>query len=415
MTPRGAFTAASLAANVLLAVLLLTHAPKSTPRPAVEMTAAAGASTAGQRFERSPEEVQGKAGPGEASFSWAQLESEDYQQYIARLRAFEVPERTIRDIILADVQKAYRPKLAAFRGQRQGRTNFWENRGFFGPTSGLTREQRQQLSALQKEERELVKSLLGKNVYQEIARDAGQPNWTERMLGPLPEGLRDQVIEIQERFQQANAEIHMKAEGYIDQDTQAELKVLRRKFRDELAGVLTPQQIREYELRNSDISNQMRWQLSAFEPNEKEFRAIFDYKQAMEDLQPASSEGSAGPSSDETRRQKQKELETALAEALGGDRSKELKMLENWEYRNLAEAGVPRETLLKIAEMKQQAESAAAEVRRDKTLSTEQRAEALQAVRAETEKSLAGLVGERRAKAYSGNGGYWLRNIAPKQ
>jgi hypothetical protein len=69
---------------------------------------------------------------------------------------------------------------------------------------------------------------------------------------------------------------------------------------------------------------------------------------------------------------------------------------------------------LKVAEMKQQAENAAAEVRRDKSLSADQRTQALQAVRIETEKSLAELIGERRAKAYAGNGGYWLRNIAPK-
>jgi hypothetical protein len=36
---------------------------------------------------------------------------------------------------------------------------------------------------LQKEQNEVVKGLLGKNVYREIAKDAGQPDWTERTLG----------------------------------------------------------------------------------------------------------------------------------------------------------------------------------------------------------------------------------------
>src|SRR5262245_1857942 len=39
------------------------------------------------------------------AFNWAELESSDYKDYIEKLRAFGVPERTIRDIIMADVAK----------------------------------------------------------------------------------------------------------------------------------------------------------------------------------------------------------------------------------------------------------------------------------------------------------------------
>src|SRR5579871_1431151 len=44
-------------------------------------------------------------------FHWAHLESEDYRDYIARLRAIGCPEETIRDIIIADVEKLIAPKL----------------------------------------------------------------------------------------------------------------------------------------------------------------------------------------------------------------------------------------------------------------------------------------------------------------
>jgi hypothetical protein len=36
---------------------------------------------------------------------WAQLESEDYKTYVARLRSIGCPEQTIRDIIIADLDK----------------------------------------------------------------------------------------------------------------------------------------------------------------------------------------------------------------------------------------------------------------------------------------------------------------------
>src|SRR4051794_24427653 len=48
-------------------------------------------------------------------FQWAQLESEDYHEYIARLRKIGCPEETIRDIIIADVDKLFAPRVAALR------------------------------------------------------------------------------------------------------------------------------------------------------------------------------------------------------------------------------------------------------------------------------------------------------------
>src|SRR5207245_2433798 len=40
-------------------------------------------------------------------FSWNEVETADYPTYIANLRAIGVPEQTIRDIIIADVNALY--------------------------------------------------------------------------------------------------------------------------------------------------------------------------------------------------------------------------------------------------------------------------------------------------------------------
>src|SRR6185295_9394269 len=49
---------------------------------------------------------------------WAQLESEDYKTYIARLRAIGCPEQTLRDIIIADLDKLLAPEIVAAAGRR---------------------------------------------------------------------------------------------------------------------------------------------------------------------------------------------------------------------------------------------------------------------------------------------------------
>jgi hypothetical protein len=53
--------------------------------------------------------------PPPPGFSWRSIESADYKEYIANLRAIECPEQTIRDIIIADVNKLYGPREAPFK------------------------------------------------------------------------------------------------------------------------------------------------------------------------------------------------------------------------------------------------------------------------------------------------------------
>lgn len=422
---------ATLAANILLATTLVRgRHPASQPTKEFATLEGSNASRAssqkvkGQNGAVSTEQLLAPTASEvvNPAFLWAQLESGDYKEYIARLRAFGVPEKTIRDIIMADVQKMYRPKFAALRPPKRpgpANTNFWENRNnWYNPNRDMTKEQREQLKALQKEQANLIKTLLGENVYEEISKDSGYPDWTERMFGPIPKELRDKVTEMQNVFQEAQSEIYAKVDGYVDEDTQADLKTLQRKFRDELATLLSPEQVKEYELRSSDTANQLRWDFSSFGPNEDEFRAIFDYKQAKEDFnKPWSPDDEDKPPSPEAMKamqQKQKNADDALAKVLGTDRLKEYKLMEDWAYRNLLEAGVPKESVFKVADVKTTAEAAVNKIRQDQSLNGEQKKEAAKAIRTETEKTLADLLGERRAKSYVGNGGWWLRNLAQK-
>ena len=417
MNARTSILIATLAANVLLVAVLASSHPPFASRT-LESSAVTTTTARPQILERQtakpPPDTRTKSAAEEATFEWAQLESSDYKEYIANLRAFGVSEKVIRDIIVADVGKLYRPRFAALRPPKKpANTNFWEVRNnWYGPYRGMTADQREQMRQLQKEQRDLIKTLLGETVYEDMSKESGYPDWTERMFGAIPQEAREKVGEMQQRFQEAQSEIYSKADGYIDQDTQEELRAVQKKFHDELATVLTPEQVKDYELRSSDTANQMRWELSSFEPNEEEFRAIFDYKQAKEDFQ-----RDWGQDTPDNRpsAEKQKQVEDALVAALGADRLKEFKLMDDWAYRNLLEAGVSKESVFKVADMKTEVETAANKIRQDKTLTGEQRTAALQAIRTETEQTLATLLGERRAKAYTGNGGWWLRNIAPRE
>jgi hypothetical protein len=437
MSPRLAILVVSVAANVLLAASAVFRNP-TPPAPVAPVEPArksfAGRSSSVAR-DSQPKPARNEPGistsaaaqPQKKEFQWSDLESEDYKEYIARLRAFGVPEKTIRDIILADIAKLYRPRLAALRPNTNPQANpkFWENQsGFYSSYGDMSKEQREQMKVLQKEQKDLVETLLGKDVYAEIARESGYPSAVERQFGSVPQEKRDKVTELTSAYQQARSDVYAKSEGYIHQDTQAELKALQRKYRENLAAVLTPKELEDYSLRTSDVASNIRGQLGGFDPSEEEFRAIFKYKQGLDDLSPSGLStpiilgGGAAPlagNSTEERKamlQKQKDLADELAKALPPERLKEFQLMDNFEYRNLFDAGIPKETVFKVADVRKQTDDAVQKVRLDRTLSSEQRTQALQQIRTATETELANLLGARRAKGYANQGGYWIRNIS---
>lgn len=414
MRARHVFLCLSVAANFWVFARLSRSAHPPPVPTQVENAAPAAAPVWKKTKGRGSIQSEPANGPT-APFSWAELESADYKDYIARLRSFGVPEGVIRDIIIADVAKLYRPRLAALR-TKPDETKFWKgNANLMNANS--TPAQRQQIAALQREQSELIRTLLGKNVYEEIAAANGYARDKDPFYGSMTEEQRDRFQDLERRQSEMVSEIYTKAGNYVDRETQLEINAVKKKYRDEMAGFLSPEQIEQYQLRFSDVASNMRYQLSYFEPNEAEFRAVFKYKQALEEADTAIDPATLrqDPAEMQARLAKRRELETALADSLGPDRAKELKMAEDYSTRSLFEAGLPKESVYKIAGLKSDAESAANKVRMDRTLNPDQRNEALAAIKAAVENELTGVLGEKRSKAYAGSSGYWLRNLAPIQ
>src|SRR5262249_46403294 len=66
-----------------------------------------------------------------SNFSWRVLESADYKQYIANLRAVGCPEQTVQDIIIAAVTKQYAAREVALN-LRPAQAKPWEVAGWSG-------------------------------------------------------------------------------------------------------------------------------------------------------------------------------------------------------------------------------------------------------------------------------------------
>ncbi len=247
-----------------------------------------------------------------APFDWRRVESSDYRQYVANLRAIGCPEKTLRDIILADVSELYRQRIR--EAMPANRFEYWRPGHYhdklFAP------EVVQKLNALKAEQRGLLQTLLGGSFPEQT--DALQSEIvgvsTERMLDFLGPQRVAPVLELEQRY--AEQMVDARAAGK-DAAARAEaLKQLLAKRDAALLTLLTPEEKFEYELRCSQTANAVRTGLGDFEPTEPEFREIVRLRKQFDDAFEPGGVGVPDSQAGE-RAQAEKALQAGLKAALG--------------------------------------------------------------------------------------------------
>lgn len=279
-------------------------------------------------------------------FSWRDLESPDYEVYIANLRAIGCPEQTVRDIIIADVNALYARRRATelITPEQQ----WWRS----DVDTNVLLAAQEKSRELDDERRALLTRLLG-------------PHWESGDLVSLPRPSRPGLVldgpilgtlpaETKQALQEINARSEARLQAYLDaQQAQGksadpvEMAKLRKQTRDELASVLPPGALEEYLLRYSQEANNLRadfGQLEYFDPSPEEFRAMFRATDTI-DQQLALLADSTDPNAVQTRQSLQTQRENAIKTALGPARYQEYQLLQDPLYRDAvaaaSDAGTP--------------------------------------------------------------------------
>jgi hypothetical protein len=345
------------------------------------------------------------------AFDWRQVESEDYKKYIANLRSIGCPEETIRDIIVADVNKLFesRRKQLASGGKK---FEYWKaNSPFGGMFSDADLLEKQQ--ALGKEKRALLTELLGSAPEEKFDMFAGM-NPFESMLDFLSTEKQSKVMQLFQDMQVKMAK-QMKS-GSPDGDDMKVMQTAQKQMEAELAKILSPQEFEDYQLRMSQTAMTLRMQLSGFDPSEEEFRKVFFEKKKFDDEYSMFTAGTEDKEAREKRAAAQKELNAKLKEALGETRYADYERAKDWNYQTIAKIAdrnnLGKDAAVKVYDMKKLAEAEAAKIRKDTALTSEQRTAALASIRTETESSIKGVLGDKGYKSYEGNA-WWLKSISP--
>lgn len=342
---------ASLAANAALVAAYFVNRP-AAPAPAAQAETVTNTTT---RVTKGARSLRSSVDVVTNDFKWASVESEDYRHYIENLRSIGVPEETIRDIIIADVNKLYGSKIAALYPSSQD-FKFWmtEDR-----TRSAARERERKIRELEQEKRQLLKDLLGIDVEDEMAKWSGRPDEDDVRYGFLSAEKKQLLRALQDKYRDLERGLFANGGG-MNPENRAKLSALRAQREAELAQLLTPQEYEEYQLRTSWTARNMREGLSAFEPTEWEFREIFNARKAFDDQFRFNREGS-DETTREQRRAAEEQLDQKLRSLLGEDRYAQYQKANDDRFREIYEytqrANLPKETADSIYDVRKVAES----------------------------------------------------------
>jgi hypothetical protein len=330
-------------------------------------------------------------------FKWEDVESDDYPTYVANLREIGCPESTIRDIIVADVNQLYAKKQAneIVSPDQQ----WWRSE----PDPALVQAASKKLDALEKERRDLLTNLLGPGWVTSTERTLEGTPLTGPVLGNLSK-------ETKEAVQQINVRANQRLQTFFDSQgndggpvDQMELSRLQQQTREELARVLTPEQLEEYLLRYSQNANSLRNELRGIAVIPEEFRAMFQIRDPIDQQIQLNYSGNE-PASVQQRLQLDLQRETALQTVLGPERYQAYRLHNDPLYREAQSTaqklGAPAEAVTPIYQVNQLSEAARERIRTDPKLSSAQKSEVLKIVQEEQQKTLLEILGKETFQRY---------------
>jgi hypothetical protein len=191
------------------------------------------------------------------------------------------------------------------------------------------------------------------------------------------------------------------------------LQYLQKEQDSEIAAELSPDELLEYQLRTSNTAGQLRYSLSAFNPTEGEFRAIFKAQQDFD--KQYGSGGNLTPDQQRVRQEHQGDLFASIQDAIGPDRAADYKLQTDPNYIQLTDLvdrlDLPASVSKQVASVQSDISKRADAVRKDPGLSAADRNSQLAALADEATGSITAALGERGMAAYRNNGGGWLQAL----
>jgi hypothetical protein len=350
-----------------------------------------------------------KAAPGTSAELAEAFKSNNPVRLRDALRAAGLPESTIRSLVTALISHPYQKQWLALRPKPDPNQPWWKE----GPNSWdwqskLSRGQRAELRTLER----------------------AATNEITRVLGPEPEAYqgsrsdflsadkRKTVAEIKADYQDLSEDVQQDMRNFpLPADAEKLKFILAEKKRD-LAAILTPQEMADYELRSSDTADKLHRKLSKFDRTEDEYRKIFAIQKSFDDTQNLDAWGNPIDQSSEARskqREAKKGVESQIKAALGAERYADYTRSQNYDYQKLVAAtqrlSLPPETARQVYDLRDTVSSESGRIVDNPDLGVDQKKQLLADLAKSTRSQIRARLGDTAAEAYLKNSMSWLRKV----
>jgi hypothetical protein len=387
--------AASLTANAVLVAVVAINAPEVFH---FGQKSTAGPAAAAIRPSAQPDSLDGNPG----ARTWAALKGEDLKSMIARMRAAGFPPGVIRAVAKAQLDEQLRAQRKELVDQLGSRPYWSTHYGVFDAKT-LTG-----LGVISRHEAKELNDLLGPD---ENGNNPPGVTYTDDATAGLSRKKFERIQAIGADFTDMRASIVGGANGYILPEDQEKLNYLAKERQAEINAELSPDEQFEYQLRTSNMANQLRYTLSTFNPTEDEFRAIFKAQQDF-DSQYGPSDGPLTPEQQKDKEDHKGDLLAKIQDAIGPDRAAEYKVESDPNYIQLSRLvdrlELPAAATQQVASVQGDITKRADAIRKDPGLSAADRSSQLAALSDEAAAQITAVLGDRGLQAYKQNGGGWL-------
>jgi len=380
--------AGSLAANAALVTMLaLRVSPARTPAAARHVDSVASPAPLAD-----PE-------------TWRRLDAPEPADFIARLRAEGFPPALIRAMARVLVHEHFRARYQALAEAAAARP-YWRGQGPFADDPKATAERR----ALAREAQAMLEQLLGPDALQPTADQLA--DWQHR-FGDLPPVKLAQLKKILADYNDLVADVHAVAQEILLPEDRAKLALLQKERDADATNLFTPDELAEYELHHSSTANRLVQQLSAFDPTEQEFRALFALNRAV-DVE-YGNPGVLDPDQRRARAAALKALTPQIEAALGPDRFADYQQAIDPNYQQVFQLvtrlDLPTTAAAQVVAVQKDVEQRTTALRSDATLTPEQRQQQFATLNQEATARLTTSLGAAGVDAYKSSAGYWLQRL----
>lgn len=383
--------AGSLAANVALGFLVCSQTGRTLP--ANRPVHAATASDAGGAFKK----------PADAAAdpqTWGKLGGGDAAELAARLRAEGFPPLLQRAILTARIHEQFAEQRKALDDLIAGGDWWRDNFGYTANNAKIRIASRH----LEHDERDALDAVLDPSVgLTDYARARQIHRYGDRL--PLAKTLA--IDRLEDDYADMDRDVRDAVNEILRPEDSAKLQYLDRQKRADLEQLLTSDELVERDLHASGPSRFLAERLAAFDPSEDEFRAIFKIHQASLALA-----NGPNPLKEEDRRASEA---TQLAAALAPERYAEYQQKTDPAYVDahavIERLQLPETATADVVAVKNDIGARADVLRRDTSLTADERNQRLAALEAEAVARLTPTLGDTGMAVYLKMGGYWLKAL----